>query len=77
MTPLPIQLPRGGGRKNCYRTVALAVADNRFTTALIPSFFFLAFPLTEKFTPELAYMGIPFYYICLKISHVCSMNEEI
>ena len=52
MTPLPIQLPGGGGRENCYRTVAHAVADNCFTTALIPFFFFFAFPITEKFTPE-------------------------
>ena len=53
MTPLPIQLSRGGGRENCYRTVDHAVAENRFTTALIPFFFFFALPITEK-----AYMGI-------------------
>ena len=64
---------RGGGRENCYRTIAHAVADNRFTTALIPFFFFFALFISKKF----AYMGIPFYYICFKISHVCSMTEEI
>ena len=73
----PYSCQGGGGRENCYRTVAHAEADNRFTTALIPFFFFFALPITEKFTPEFANMGIPFFYICFKISHICSMTEEI
>ena len=52
MTPLPTQLPRGGDRENCYRTVAHAVAGNCFTTALIPFFLFFALPIAEKITPE-------------------------
>ena len=48
----PYSCQGGGGRENCYRTIAHAVVDNRFITTLIPFFFFFVLPQAEKITPE-------------------------